>query len=181
MRLLRKLRRVRTRRGGERLGGGVNRGGVCSWTGERITRRKLYVVLGSVGGWLALVVKRVLDLRFLLNHPKLEPFSHTKPRLSEPKPTTLLNINLKTLSMLIYQLGRTGERDEYQSFIGKFGGVKVNGLEDLVTPANVQVKKGYVKATVAKVHSDKMELSRFSFISSLLMSFSFCFFLQPIV
>ena len=38
------------------------------------------------------------------------------------------------------------------------GGVKVNGLGELVT--NAQVKKGYVKA-IARVHPDKVKLNRF--------------------
>ena len=46
------------------------------------------------------------------------------------------------------------------------GGVKVNGLGELVT--NVQVKKGYMRA-IAKVHPDKVKLNRLSFIFSLLM------------
>ena len=44
----------------------------------------------------------------LLNHPK--PSSHTKLRLSEPKPTILSNINLRTQSMPVYPLGKMGEK-----------------------------------------------------------------------
>jgi hypothetical protein len=51
------------------------------------------------------------------------------------------------------------------------GGVKVNGLGELVT--NVQVKKGYVKA-IARVHPDKVKFeSCFSLFFSLLMVFLF--------
>ena len=52
------------------------------------------------------------------------------------------------------------------------GGVKVNGLGELVT--NVQVKKGYMRA-IAKVHPDKVKLDCLSFISSLLMGWFFRF------
>ena len=52
------------------------------------------------------------------------------------------------------------------------GGVKVNGLGELVT--NAQVKKGYVKA-IARVHPDKVRLNRLSFIPSLLMAWFFVF------
>ena len=48
------------------------------------------------------------------------------------------------------------------------GGVKVNGLGDLVT--NVQVKKGYMRA-IAKVHPDKVKLNGFFFGYTLLMEF----------
>ena len=43
----------------EVLAGG---GGGLAAALEKGLRKQLYVVLGGVGGWLALVVKRVLDL-----------------------------------------------------------------------------------------------------------------------
>jgi hypothetical protein len=63
------------------------------------------------------------------------------------------------------------------------GGVKVNGLGELVT--NAQVKKGYMKA-IAKVHPDKVKfVSFFLLFSRLLMGSFFVFilfyFIQPTV
>ena len=52
------------------------------------------------------------------------------------------------------------------------GGVKVNGLGELVT--NAQVKKGYMKA-IARVHPDKVKLNHLSFLSSLLTGWFFVF------
>ena len=40
------------------------------------------------------------------------------------------------------------------------GGVKVNGLGELVT--NIQVKKGYMRA-IARVHPDKVKFESFVF------------------
>ena len=50
------------------------------------------------------------------------------------------------------------------------GGVKVNGLGELVT--NVQVKKGYMRA-IAKVHPDKVKLNLLSIIIPRLLMVSF--------
>ena len=54
------------------------------------------------------------------------------------------------------------------------GGVKVNGLGELVT--NVQVKKGYMKA-IARVHPDKVKFESFSLLINILVADGFLFYI----
>ncbi|KAF8960559.1 DnaJ domain-containing protein, partial [Flammula alnicola] len=154
-------------------------GAGAQWVAEGV-RREAVRVRGGVGGCAPSVSSASTPNQASKPIPRPKP--KPKPVVSDPTPSQALralrssNAQAEADDILKHSLKdsvdarlnawRTGKETNIRALLASLdvilweeilrGGVKVNGLGDLVTPA--QVKKGYVRA-IGKVHPDKLNAS----------------------
>ena len=179
-------------------GGGVSGG----WIGEGIKKeavrgagrcRKMVSAGGqeSIGSSSSSAPKQYLPPKPKLKKPSPQPPSSSQPSkaLLAHQATTLqaeaddtLKHQLKDSVDARISAWKNGKETNIRALLASLdmvlweeilsGGVKVNGLGELVT--NVQVKKGYMKA-IARVHPDKVKFESFCLLINILVADGFLF------